>query len=294
MGIDSRLPLPTAAGWLPIGHLSPGDEVFTFDGNLTKVVTIQKYTPAKCYKIWFQGGFTLVVDGRTGIPVFDYQAYGALRRWTRTQDRKRPVVRPVSPDAIMNYTFGRSKLPVCQPLKPRHRNLPVDPYEFGRWIMEKSLKRKRNRTDITRELIERYPTIPDLIPEEYLLASFEQRLALLRGIVSAHVMPYKPKKRSFELRSNDIRLIRQMQNLVESMGVQSFIGREQKKNRYILYFKTIIRLVEEQEEPKNLRPLEFRKVEKVEEVAPREGVYVKTEDPNNTILIGEGYLGVSL
>jgi len=294
MAIDCRLPILTTAGWLPVGQISPGDEVFTFDGHPTKVVSIQKYTPLVCYKIWLQGGFTLVVDNKTGIPVFDYQSYTALRRWTRKEYRQNPAVKPVSPKAMKEYTFGRSKLPVCRPIQPKERNLPVDPYELGRWIMERNHDKRMGRTDITRELLEKYPTIPDTIPEEYLLGSFQQRLMLLRGIISMHRMPYKPKKRSFELRSTDIRLIRQMQNLVESVGIQTHLGKQKRDGCYILYFKTILRLVEHQEVPLGLRQMEFRKVLEVEEVAPRECIYIKTEDPNNTILVSEGYLGVSL
>ena len=295
MGIDARLPLPTTAGWLPVGQLQAGDEVFSFTGYPVKVVSIQKYTPAACYKIWLKDGLTLVVDARTGIPVFDHQSKNQLHAWTRTTYRHEDsFVRPLGPETILTWEFGRCRIPVCQPLRPRHRNLPVEPHEFARWLFDRSEKRRRSRTDITRELIERYPTIPTHIPEEYLFASFEQRLAFLRGIMSARPKSFKKDRSMFKIDVADRRLARQIQGLVESFGVKTHIVTIKTSNRFRVCFQTILRLCEEQDIPKKIHELEYRRIMKIEKIAPRECVYIKTDDPNNTILVSEGYLGVSL
>jgi hypothetical protein len=294
MGIDARLPLPTTAGWLPAGQLQAGDEVFSFSGYPVKVVSIQKYTPAACYKIWLKDGLTLVVDARTGIPVYDRKARNQLHAWTRTTYRHEDsFVRPLGPETILTWEFGRCRIPVCQPLRPPHRNLPVDPYELARWMFERSAKRKSNRTDITRELIERYPTIPTHIPEEYLFASFEQRLAFLRGILSVR-KAFRKDSCMFKVQAYDYILARQIQGLVESFGIKSHIVRVRAYHQYKVCFKTIIRLCEDQLVPKRIHELEYRQIMKLEKVQPRECVYIKTDDPNNTILVSEGYLGVSL
>lgn len=294
MGIDARLPLPTTAGWLPAGQLQVGDEIFSFTGYPVKVVSIQKYTPAACYKIWLKDGLTLVVDARTGIPVYDHQSKNILHSWTRTTYRHEDCyIRPLGPETILTWQFGRCRIPVCQPLRPPHRNLPVDPYEFARWMFERSAKRRRNRTDITRELIERYPTIPTHIPEEYLLSSFEQRLAFLRGILSVRKAFVKSERR-FKIEAFDYILARQIQGLVESFGIKSHIVNARSRNRYRVCFQTIIRLCEDQLPPKRMHELEYRRIMKLEKIQPRECVYIKTDDPNNTILVSEGYLGVSL
>lgn len=294
MGIDARLPLPTTAGWLPAGQLQAGDEIFSFTGYPVKVVSIQKYTPAACYKIWLKDGLTLVVDARTGIPVFDYKAKNFLHSWTRTTYRhEASTVRPLGPETIMTWQYGRCRIPVCQPLRPPHRNLPVDPYEFARWMFDRSEKRRRNRTDITRELIERYPTIPTHIPEEYLFASFEQRLAFLRGIVSMR-KAFRKEKLMFRIEAHDHILARQIQGMVESLGIKTHLVNAKSRNRYQVCFETIIRLCEDQLPPKKMHELEYRRIMKLEKIPPRECVYIKTDDPNNTILVSEGYLGVSL
>lgn len=160
-------------------------------------------------------------------------------------------------------------------------------------MFERSAKRKRNRTDITRELIERYPTIPTHIPEEYLLGSFEQRLAFLRGILSVR-KAFRKETRMFKIQVYDHILARQIQGLVESFGIKSHIVRVRSSHRYRVCFKTIIRLCEDQLPPKRMHELEYRRIMKLEKIPPRECVYIKTDDPNNTILVSEGYLGVSL
>lgn len=294
MGIDARLPLPTTAGWLPAGQLQAGDEIFSYTGYPVKVVSIQRYTPAACYKIWLKDGLTLVVDARTGIPVFDRSSKTSIRRWGRMAYRGEDCyIRPLGPETILTWKYGRCRIPVCQPLRPPHRNLPVDPYEFARWMFDRSEKRRRNRTDITRELIERYPTIPTHIPEEYLLASFEQRLAFLRGILSVR-KAFRKETLNFKIEVPDHILARQIQNLVESFGIQSNIRHAKSRTRYQVCFRTIIRLCENQLLPEKLYELEYRRIMKLEKIPPRECVYIKTDDPNNTILVSEGYLGVSL
>jgi hypothetical protein len=294
MGIDARLPLPTTAGWLPAGQLQAGDEIFSFTGYPVKVVSIQKYTPAACYKLWLKDGLTLVVDARTGIPVYDRQSRNQLHVWTRATYRHEDLfIRPLGPETILTWQYGRCRIPVCQPLRPPHRNLPVDPYEFARWMFDRSAKRRRNRTDITRELIERYPTIPTHIPEEYLLASFEQRLAFLRGILSGR-KAFRKSKLMFEIQVPDHILARQIQGLVESFGIQTSIVHCKTSHKYRVCFRTIIRLCEDQLPPKKMHELEYRRIMKLEKIPPRECVYIKTDDPNNTILVSEGYLGVSL
>lgn len=295
MGIDARLPIPTTAGWLPAGQIQAGDEIFSFNGQPVKVVSVQRYTPAACYKLWLKDGLTLVVDARTGIPVFDRKSNTQLRQWTRkTYRNSTTAVKPLGPETILTWEFGRCRIPVCQPLRPRHRNLPVDPYEFARWLFDRSQKRRMNRTDITRELIERYPTIPTHIPEEYLFASFEQRLAFLRGIISIRPRSFKAGTRMFKIDVADRRLARQIQCLVESFGIKSSINQVKCRHRFFVCFKTILRLCEHQLPAENLHELEHRKIMEIKRVDPRECIYIKTDDPNNTFLVSEGFLGVSM
>ena len=295
MGFDSRLPVPTTRGWIPASMIKAGDEVFSYTGKPTKVTLVQQYTPEVCYKIWLKDGLTLVVDNRTGIPAYTNKSIITLRRWSknRLQPRKNAVITPQSPERIMNYEEGRCRIPVAQPLRPITLPLVVDPYRFGAWIMTTKSVRERD-TEVTRELVERFGKIPTDIPEEYLLAGFEQRVQLLKGILSKRPRAFNDERTQFSIGTTDLQLARQIQNLVESLACQAIFTYNTKNRTNYVKFRTFLNLVPGQLPPKNPLELEFRRIVKVAEAPPRECTYIKTEDPDNTILVSEGFLTVSL
>lgn len=295
MGIDSRLPIPTTRGWIPAGMIKAGDEVFSYTGKPTKVTLTQQYTPEEAYKLWLKDGLTLVVDNRTGIPAYTNKTIITLRRWSksRLQPRKTAAITPQSPSRIMNFEEGRCRVPVAQPLRPHTLPLVVDPHTFGAWIMTTQSVRERD-TEVTRELVERFGKIPDDIPEEYLLAGFEQRVQLLKGILSKRTRAFNAEKTQFSIGTIDLQLARQIQNLVESLGCQASFTYNQRNRTNYVKFRTFLNLVPGQLPPKNPLELEFRRIMKVTAAPPRECTYIKTEDPDNTILVSEGFLTVSL
>jgi hypothetical protein len=258
-------------------------------------VLTQQYNPGECYKIWLKDGLTLVVDNRTGIPAYTKRTMETLRAWDkhRTHPRRNAKVTPQSPFKIMVFEAGRCRVPVAQPLKPNPLPLIVDPHTFGAWIMTTESVRER-QTDITRELVERFGKIPKDIPEEYLMASFEQRVALLKGILSKRPRAFDPKRTQFGIGSNSVELIRQIQNLVESLSSRTSIRFNKRHGTYKLMFRSFLNLVPGQTPPKNSLEMEFRQITKVDITEPRECTYIKTEDPDNTILVSEGFLTVSL
>lgn len=269
--------------------------MFAFNGLPTKVVTVQSYTPRECYKIWFQGGLNLIVDPKTGLPVYDEEDVKKLIFWKRKTVRYRStVIRPQSVVSIMERRFGMCKMPTSHPIKPKERDLPVDPYDFGRWLLDRRYKRKINNTSVTRELIERYPKIPTGIPEEYLFGSFWQRLQLLRGIIDSRPKCFRPDSQRFVVQMGDFQLCRQIQQLIESLGNHSILNIDNAKGMYRVIFRSFLRLHPDQVVPARPYTVETRKITKVEAVAPRECVFVRVEDENNTFLIGEGFFGVAL
>lgn len=294
MGIDARTPIPTATGWKQVKMLAAGDTVYSYDGNPAKVVSVQEYEAQECYKVWFEDGLTLITDWRTGIPVIDERGMNTQLHWTRKRPQMKPrMVYPKGPRVLIEAE-GPHWMVNSRPPKMPTRELPVEPYYLGRWVMERSVKRKRNQYAITRNLIEKYPVIPEYIPDEYLFASFEQRLDLLRGIISMRPLAYKKKDSSFSLRLRDYRTFRQIQNLLESLGVRVRAPQRVKCKEYELRFRTLLRLVEDQPVVKTATRYEFRKIRKIEKTTPRMSVFVQTDAPDNTIVVGEGYMCVSL
>jgi hypothetical protein len=288
MGIDARTPVPTASGWVPAKLLRAGDTVYTYDGKPTKVTVVQLYTPKECYKARLQTGLALVGDMRTMLPALNSKQIGYASKWGRRQAKKRPIViRPMPMDELS----GGNYLINAKPLQFPERDLPVDPYELGRWIFMLGAKKKASRTDITRNLIERYPTIPHYIPDEYMFSSFEQRLALLRGLFADRKKPYSAHLNRYQYASRDIKQLRQVQNLLESMGIHTVLACD---TISLLTFRTCLRLFEYQDEVFKSIYMDFRRLEEVFPIEPRECAYIKTESPSNTLVMGEGFLCVTL
>jgi replicative DNA helicase len=289
MGIDARTPVPTASGWKPAKLLKAGDTVYTYDGKPAKVSFVQLYTPLECHKAWLIGGLTLVADARTKLPVMCKNRIILFNEyWSRKKSQIKPlVIKPTSIDQVGEKSY----LLNAKPLQFPERDLPVDPFELGRWIFSLGRRKRESRTDITRNLIERYPTIPRYIPDEYMFASFQQRLALLRGLLVDRKSVYHPRSHMLRYGSTDMRVTRQVQNLVESLGMGSTWRPDSSKS---IKFKTFLRLIESQPNKNRSIHTEFRQIRKIEPTHPRECAYIKVEAPENTIVVGEGYICVTL
>jgi hypothetical protein len=294
MGIDARTPVPTAFGWKPAKLLQAGDTVYSYDGQPVKVSLVQLYTPAECYKARFIDGLTLVGDARTGLPAYTRHQFKCRINWTRKCNQRKPVeISPVglakAMEDVRNYYLINA-----QPIQFPERDLPVDPYVLGEWIFHRRRKYRESRTDITRNLIERYPVIPTHIPDEYLFASFQQRLALLRGLFVNLKSCFNPKNKHIRYQTRDLRAFRQVQNLVESMGIRTFVYSPHKKRGYSFKFHTFLRISEQQDGFLRTTFNEMRKIMEIERVEPRECAYIKTTSPDNTLIVSEGYLCVTL
>lgn len=289
MGIDARTPIPTTAGWLPARLLKPGNEVFTYEGLPVKVLSVHEYTPVGCYKIWMRDGLTLVADGRTGIPAYNKKTFTHMAIWARTTYRQVTDLDIYAPQNMCNINTGWSRLPTCYPIRPTAKPLPVEPFRFGQWIGNPFRVTDKETCAI---LAKSYGKTPDHIPEDYLFSSFEQRLAILRGVCSARKKCHSRVSGKFRFNFSNLRMFRSVHNLVESLGIRAEIVA--RKSSYHMLFATCLRLLEDQVPVRRPQYWEVRHATHVTEVDIRPCVHIKTEDPNNTILVSEGYLTVCL
>lgn len=290
MGIDARTPIPTTAGWQLARFIKPGDEVFDYTGLPVKVVSVQEYTPVVCHKIWTKDGLTLVVDSRTGIPVYDKKAFATLVKWGRKQNPKQEYILPIyAPQNLANIETGWCRMPTCYPIKPTAKPLPLHPYDMGMWIGD---PHRDKRTKITSKLIESYGKIPDHIPEEYLFSSFEQRLAILRGVCASRPKCQSRISAKFRIYMKNLRMFRSIHNLTESLGIRTEIATN--RTQYYMVFRTNLMLVEDQVPVRRPQYEEMRRITEVTKVDVRPCMHIKTADPNNTFLVSEGYLTVCL
>lgn len=290
MGIDARTPIPTTAGWQLARFISPGDEVFDYTGLPVKVVSVQEYTPVACHKIWTKDGLTLVVDRRTGIPVYDSKAFATLVKWGRRRPSREEYILPIyAPQNLSNEKTGWCRMPTCYPIRPEAKPYPIHPYELGMWVGD---PHRDKRTKMVSRLIEAYGKLPDHIPEEYMFGSFEQRLAILRGVCASRPKCHSRISAKFRFNFSSLRLFRSVHNLTESLGIRTEIAKHQTK--YHMVFRTNLKLIDDQIPVRRPQYEEMRRILEVTEVDIRPCVHIKTEDPNNTFLVSEGYLTVCL
>jgi hypothetical protein len=135
--------------------------------------------------------------------------------------------------------------------------------------------------------------IPRRIPNNYLLASAEQRLELLKGILHAKSRQYSKPKDMFRFGSKHLPTILQVQGLVESLGHKTTIEQNEQRGGYRLYFRTKTILVANQTpHPKPLVHNGRRYIKKIEKLVPHLCVHVETEGADNSFLVGEGFIAV--
>jgi len=215
-------PTPTPGGWVKHGDLVPGDQIYGPDGEVCKVVALNKIVDdAECYEIEFDDGFKIKCGGehlwpierrtRKRIPMA-YNKPGPKRLYRET------VVMKTEDIAKHGHkSDGRLAIRVNDPIKMPEANLPADPYVLGAWLgdgtsansditcgdpeffeeaksagyevgHDKSPKRNARCSRIV-ELRPELETLGVLgngnkhIPAIYLRASIDQRLSLLQGLM---------------------------------------------------------------------------------------------------------------
>jgi hypothetical protein len=135
-----------------------------------------------------------------------------------------------------------------------------------------------------------FPQVIGKIPNNYLLASHEQRLELLSGIVQGKPSQYNPKTDYFRVTDQHYGTVLQIQGLVESLGNKSMIEHNEQLKNYSLFFKTRYKLIENQASPPIRVHNARRYITKIRKIPTEMCVHIETDDPDSTILIGEGYI----
>jgi hypothetical protein len=134
------------------------------------------------------------------------------------------------------------------------------------------------------------PNIPTKITQNYLLASPEQRLELLSGIVLSKGSQYNPKTDWFRVTSKHFPTISRIQMLAESLGIKTAIENNEKLENYTISFKTKHKLLENQQSPALKVHHARRFITKISKIPAQMCVHVETSAQDNTILVGEGFI----
>lgn len=203
--IDQSTPMLTGRGWVQAADVKVGDRLIASNGKWTNVTGVYPQGVTDAYNVVFSDGTSLVTCGQHLWQVS--QRYSQKPRIKQTGQLIHDL----------HESDGRKKwkIPLLEPWAGCERDLPIDPYLFGCWLGDGSAykaeictadpeirqafedsyyvtERTHQNAGKATELGIRSNFITKLkalgvvgckfVPEQYLLASSRDRLALLQGL----------------------------------------------------------------------------------------------------------------
>ena len=208
-------PLLTPRGWTTMGEVQVGDEVYAPDGTSTRVHDVSPvFTDSQCFRVEFSDGRSIVADGPHRWFVYDRLN---KKERTLTTDEIARDFRGSGDRFSYRYCVR-----VAHPVDLPEADLPLDPYLLGCWLGDGSSSKAEITTadeeivwafrnagyessyeypsgkSVTYGFRRLYPILREEglvknsrrglegrkhVPQEYLLGSVKQRLALLQGLM---------------------------------------------------------------------------------------------------------------
>lgn len=327
MAITANTKILTLDYWKPASQLEVGDWVFDRTGKPVQITLIQQYQGIECYEVMFNDYLTITGDAKLALPTENPKYRNRLHTYKGKLKFRRPL-RPLTTEQLHNTPLldrrNRKTLsvPTAHPLQLPHIDLPIPPFLFGFWFFARratgymgpakgtadfvhekfrdhgykvtihellSTGEQAFATDpaIHRQLI---PNIPKTIPNNYLLASPEQRQELLSGIMCAKQRQYNKRSDRFQLTTINYDLARRVQMLAESLGSRAKMNHDTVNNNYCVQFKTRLPLMPGQASPPVKVQYGRRYISQVSPIPPQMCVHFETNGQDNTILAGEGFI----
>ena len=323
MAILANQKILTLDYWKIANDLKPGDIIFDLHGKPRKITLVQQYRSDTCYELVTKDNLAVCGDNHLKLwcedmPYRQYTSYG--QGTTKPGWATKYKIKPMDVETLLE-DYEPFSITTTTGLELPHQDLPVPPFIFGFWFFN----RRYNKTmaappeydDAVKQMFKDYgykirerellpkgtrtftvtPTIESQLvgipthkmPNNYLLASKEQRLELLRGIIHAKTKRYSEKKNQFKFASKKPHLVLQMQMLLESLGMRIHV-RDHPRNYTAIYFRTRLRLVEQQREERGKVHNGRRFIKFIRTLPPQLCVHIETDGPDNSYLVGEGFI----
>lgn len=306
--------------WKKAGDLKVGDIVFDHLGKPARIKLIQHYRATNCYEVLFNDKSTIAGDKHLTLPVESENYRKQVRKYKGVRRFRRKLARTSIEKLLTVPLTGREgrkeySVPTTEALKLAHQDLPVPPFIFGFWffsrhkdqtmtappefrdfVLEKFkdygyIPTKKTRFSTTPSIFSHLaPTIPYKIPNNYLLASPEQRKELLSGIMCSKPRKYNKQSGTFRFTSKNRIIAQQVQYLAESLGCKTSIMGDNTKHYHTVFIRTKLPLVPNQTiKPIKVRQL-WRLIAEIYEITPQACVHIETDGENSTFLVGEGFI----
>ena len=263
-GLPLDTPILTSNGWSTMGELKVGDKVFDKDGNLCNVTVKSSIHNNPCCKINFDNSESIIADiDHRWLVSFKLQKPtkknpdGYKHKVMTTLELKTYL------ESIKKRSsYNIPKILNAKPINPEPKTkLPLDPYILGVWLgdgsknsgivtqnsasplweelrsrgfeLSENLNHDPDRSNVSMRTIYGIRGILEYIgvlnnkhiPEMYLLASYEDRLSLLRGLMDTDGY-FHPKRKRFVMTTSFDWQMKGMQQLLSSLGCKPSIFRE--------------------------------------------------------------------
>lgn len=313
--------------WKMACDITEGDILFDRQGKPVKVKLVQQYRAQNCYEVQLNDGLTICGDDNLQLPLENEKYRQRVRTFKQRRPFKRQLQPTTLANLSEMELTGRENrklysIPTANPIQLPTQPLAIPPFVFGFWFFNRQKNGNMCPPNGTAEFVHRkfkesgykittksspshrekafvvtpsivsqlVPLVPTKIPNNYLLASAEQRLELLRGIMHAKGRQYNKQKDKFRFTLRNKHLVSQVQYLLESLGCKTTMEYDPSKNYYKLNFKTRLRLLEEQF-PKPLKVRQdWRLIQSIEKIKSQNCVHIETNGKDNSFLVGEGFI----
>ena len=251
-GLPLDTPILTAnEGWKTMETIKVGDLVYDKNGEQVKVLHTSEIHYNPCYKINFNNGESIVAD-------CDHRWEISLRRQNKKFLEKVMTTQEIFNylKNIKRETYYIPKIKIAKPINNKNIDLPIDPYVLGVWLgdgnsysghvtnMYKELwdeiekrgyklgndvsqgssgkAQTRNIVGLSTELKKLNLLKNKHLPQIYLLASFSQRLDVLRGLMDTDGY-YHKKRNRFVMCTTKKWQRDAMVNLLSSLGIKATV-----------------------------------------------------------------------
>lgn len=337
-GLPLDTPILTSKGWSTMENLKVGDQVFDKNGNLCNITVKSAVHNNPCYKIKFDNAESIICDiDHRWLISFKLQKPTKKNPDGYKHQVMTTVELKTYLDSIESnrQTYNIPKILNAKPLNISKSKLPLDPYVLGAWLGDGSsscgIITQATNSPLWEELKSRGYEIgenlnhnPDRvgtdmrtvfnirgildslgvlnnkhIPDIYLLASYEDRLDLLRGLMDTDGY-FHPKRKRFVMTTSFDWQMRGMQQLLSSLGCKVSIFREIHKydgkefpgwNINFTTTKFNPFLIRNQEiEISTKDNNSFRNIEAVEEVETVPTQCIAVDSPSHTYLCGHSLI----
>ena len=250
-GLPLDTPIATPNGFTTMCDLKVGDKVFDKDGNICNVIVKSSIHNNPCYRIKFDNAESIVADMDHRWLVSFSRSKSKYKEKVMTTIELKEYLESIKDK---RSTYNIPKIVNSKPLKTIERDLPIDPYVLGCWLGDgsKSCGIITNGTNNIWEEIQArgYEIGPNLsddshiemrtiyglyrqlrlanliknkhIPDNYLFASYEQRLDLLRGFMDTDGY-YNPIRKRFVMATDQEWQKNALVKLLATFGIKATV-----------------------------------------------------------------------